>query len=262
MTYPILDSQFLTKAKDSEVWKTIILAIDTITDEAQFEVDPTGISFRSKDQTKEAFLEIFIPKTAFQYYHCPRLLRFGVLANEFLRVVKRFDSHIPLELFVQGRFVVITSKGVSERNYRLNLIESKPMVSPLKEITFDTKLIIKTEMLGAILDDIKVVSPKITLKTNRGKITTTTFDSANDMGSATVTITQTRQDRNVPLLSSTQEISNGTYSVNPISQLLNLIRTFSEFVELEYSHKGPLRLKVLLFESVKIQLYLASQADF
>jgi DNA polymerase III sliding clamp (beta) subunit (PCNA family) len=259
VTYPILDLQFLTKAKDSEVWKTIILAINTITDEAQFEVDPTGISFRSKDQTKETFLEIFIPNNAFQYYHCPSLLRFGILANEFLRVVERFDSHIPLELSVQGRFIVVTSKGKSERNYRLNLIESKPMVSPLKEITFDTKLIIKTEILAAILDDIRVVSPKITLKTNRGKITTTTFDSANDIGSATVTIGQTR---NIPVLSSMLERCNGTYSVNQVSRLLSLIGTFSEFVELEYSNKGPLRLKVILFDSVKIQLYLAPQPDF
>ena len=257
MTFPILDLQFLTTAKNSEVWKTIFLAIETITDEAQFEVDPTGISFRSKDQTKEAFLDIFIPNIVFQYYHCPRLLRFGMLANDFLRVVKRFDSHIPLELLVRGKFVVVTSKEVSERNYMLNLIESKPLVSPLREITFDTKLVIKTEMLAAILDDIKVVSPKITLKTIRGKITTTTFDSANDTGSATVRIRQNQDDRNIRLLSSMLERCNGTYSVNPVSQLLNLIGTSCEFVELEYSNRGPLRLKVLLFDSIKIQLYLA-----
>lgn len=261
MTYPILDLQFLTRAKDSEFWKTIFLAIDTITDQAQFEVDSTGIYFRSKDQTKEAFLDIFIPNNVFQYYHCPRLLRFGLSANDFLKMVKRFDSQIPLELFVQERFFVVTSKGESERSYRLNLLESKPLVPPLREMTFDTKLVIKTEMLAAILDDIKVVSPKTTLKTSRGKITTTTFDSANDTGSATVTISQNHEDRNILLLSSMLERCNGTYSVNSVSQLLNLIGLHCEFVELEYSNKGPMRLKVLLFDAVKIQLYLASQLD-
>ena len=261
MAYPLQNLQFLTNVRTSEVWKTIVSAISTITDEAQFEADPKGIGFRCKDRTKEAFLDIFIPENTFRYYHCPELIRFGILAGDLLRAIKRLYSHDSVELFIQDRFLVIRSKGDSELSYKLNLIESKPPASSLKKMTFDTKLTIKTEMLASILDDIKVLSSRITLKTIHGRTTTTTFDSVNDTGLALVTIGQKYDNPNVQYHSSSLQKCQGSYSVGPMSQLLNLIGGSCEFVELEYSNERPLRLKVQPFECVVVQLYLAPQAE-
>jgi len=261
VTYSIEDIQVLTTVKTSEIWELIFSVIAGITNDAQFEANMTGIAFRSKDQTREAFLDIFIPNAAFQKFHCPRLIRFGVLANQLLSVVRRFSANVPISLFIQDGFLIITSIDSSDRCYKLNLIESIPQVSSLREIAFDTKLIIKTEMLAAILDDIKVLSTKLTLKTIQGNRNTTTFGSMTDRGLAVVTISQEQEDPNIILHSTNLEKCQSTYSIRALSQVLNLIVSCCEYVELEYCNKGPLRLKFLLFDIITIHLVLAPQIE-
>ena len=61
MSQPTELLQFLTIAKSSEIWRSVSSAIMTVTNEAQFEAGPNGIEFRSKDQARKAFIDIFIP---------------------------------------------------------------------------------------------------------------------------------------------------------------------------------------------------------
>jgi hypothetical protein len=261
VTYSIEDVQILTAVKISKIWESILSLIAGITNDAQFEADLTGMTFRSKDQTREAFLDIFIPKAAFQHFYCPRLIRFGILAKDLLSVVGRFNPNNPIQLFIKDRFLVVTSNDSSGRNYKLNLIESKPLVSSLREIAFSTKLIMKTEMLAAILDDIKVLSGKLALNTIHGKRNTTTFGSTSDIGLALVTISQKQEDPNIILHSTNLEKCQSSYSIGTLSQLVNLIVKSCEFVELEYCNEGPLRLKFMLFGNIPIQLFLAPQFE-
>ena len=184
MSQPAELLQFLTIAKSSEIWRSVSSAIMTVTNEAQFEAGPNGIEFRSKDQAREAFIDIFIPGVVFQRFHCPVLLKFGIRINEFSKIIKRINGNFPVEVCIQDRFLVVTTIGTFFCCYKSNLIESRPSVSALEEIAFDTKLVIGTEALASILDDVGVFSEMLTLKTIRRPEIATTFSGVSDRGAA------------------------------------------------------------------------------
>jgi proliferating cell nuclear antigen len=260
MSQPAELLQFLTIAKSSEIWRSVSSAIMTVTNEAQFEAGPNGIEFRSKDQAREAFIDIFIPGVVFQRFHCPVLLKFGIRINEFSKIIKRINGNFPVEVCIQDRFLVVTTIGTFFCCYNSNLIASRPSVPALEEIAFDTKLVIGTEALAAILDDVGVFSEMLTLKTIRRPEIATTFSGVSDRGAAAVvTVSRNNGIANIHQHTSMAESSEGTYPLRLISDLLDSIGAASDCVQLEYSSGGTLRLKFLLLESVTLQLYLAAQ---
>ena len=258
MSQPADLLEFLTIAKSCEIWRSISSAIMTVTNEAQFEAGPKGIEFRSKDPSCEAFIDIDIPSVVFQQFHCPTLLKFGIRISEFSKIIKRIDSKFPVEVCIQDRSIVVTTIGTFFCCYKSNLIESGPSVSALEEIVFDTKLVIGTETLSAILDDVEVFSEKITLKTICKPEIATTFSGVSDRGSAVVTVRRNNGIANIHQHTSMVEHSEGTYSLRLISNLLDSIGAASDYVQLEYSSGGALRLKFLLLDSVTIHLYIAA----
>jgi proliferating cell nuclear antigen len=260
MSQPTELLQFLTIAKSSEIWRSISSAIMTITNEAQFEAGPNGIKFRSKDQAREAFIDVFIPTLVFQQFHCPILLKFGIRIDEFSKIINRVNGNIPVEVRIQDKFLAVTTIGTFFCCYKSNLIESRPSVSALEEIAFDAKLVIGTETLAAILEDVGVFSEKLTLKTIRRPEIATTFSGVSEGGAAAaVTVSRSSRITKIRHHTSMAESTEGTYPLRLISDLVDSIGATSEYVQLEYSSGGPLRLKFLLLESVILQLYLAPQ---
>ncbi|HET7148406.1 MAG TPA: hypothetical protein VFI73_07900 [Candidatus Nitrosopolaris sp.] len=252
--------RFLTIAKSSEIWRAVSSAIMTVTNEAQFEVTPNGVEFRSKDQAHEAFIDIFIPSVVFQQFHCPFVLKFGIRINEFSKIIKRINGNFPVEVCLQDRLLVVTTISSFFCCYKSNLLESRPSVYALKEISFDTKLVIGTQTLAAILEDVGIFSEMLTLKTIRRPEIATTFSGVSDNGAtATVTVSRNNVIADIHHHSSIVENSEGTYPIRIISDLLASIGAVSDLVELEYSSGSTLRLKFLLLESVTVQLYLAAQ---
>ncbi|MGA9153343.1 MAG: hypothetical protein WBZ36_22415 [Candidatus Nitrosopolaris sp.] len=250
------NSEFLAIAKSSDLWRYISAVIMTVTSEGQFEACPKGIEFRSK--SCEAFIDIAIPSAVFQQFYCPTLLKFGLRLPEFSKIIKRVDHNFPIEVCIQDRSIVITTIGAFFSCYKSNLIESSPSVSPVKEIAFDVTLVIRTETLAAILDDIEVFSEDVTLKTTHEPDLVTIFSGISDRGSAAIAATKNNGIANIRQHTSMRERCEGTYSLRLISDLLDSIGAASEYVQLEYSSGGTLRLKFLLLGYVTIHLYVAA----
>ena len=261
MSQPANLVQFLTIAKSCEIWRSISSVITTVTNEAQFEAGPNGIEFRSKDQSRQVYIDIFVPRVVFQQFHCPVLLKFGIRINEFSEIIKRINSSFPVEVCIQDRFLVVTTIDTFFCRYKSNLIESRPSISPLKEMAFDTKLVIGADTLSAILDDVGVFSDMLTLKTILRPEITTIFSGVNDIGAAVVCVSPNNGISNILQHTSKINISEGTYPLWLISGLLNSVAGVSDYVQLEYSSGGTLRLKFLLLDSVTLHFYVAAQAN-
>jgi proliferating cell nuclear antigen len=253
--------QFLTIAKSCEIWRSISAAIMTVTNEAQFEAGPRGIEFRSKDRSREVYIDIFVPRVVFQQFHCPVLLKFGIRINEFSKIIKRVGCSVPVEVCIQDRFLVVTTIDTFFCRYKSNLIESRPSISALEEMAFDTKLVIGTKTLSAILDDVGVFSDMLNLKTILKPDIATIFSGVNDMGAAVVAVSRNNGIASIRQHTSKVNISEGTYSLGLISGLLNSIGEASNYVQLEYSSGGTLRLKFLLLGSVTLNFYVAAQVN-
>ena len=73
----IEELQFLAVTKNADVWKSISSSIMAIVDQAYFEADLEGLTFRSMDPSHIALIDISWPASAFEKYECPSTLKFG-----------------------------------------------------------------------------------------------------------------------------------------------------------------------------------------
>lgn len=258
MSRPTRPLQFRTVAKSAAIWKSVTSAVTTVTDGGQFQAGPEGIHFSSKDHSHEIFIEVDIPNTAFQEYLCPSLLQFGIRLNELSQIMKRADNNTPIEISIQDAYLIVDADSC---RYRLNLPESSTLFSRLSGVSFDTKLIIRKKTLADILHDVRVFSDKVGLRTILIPEIETSFSAITGIGSAIVTISGDSCASDNPLQMSRTERSEATYSLGLISNLLDSIYCNNDYVQLEYSSGSTLRLKFLLENSVRLQIYVAAQID-
>ncbi|MDQ3868712.1 MAG: hypothetical protein M3250_04035, partial [Thermoproteota archaeon] len=157
-------------------------------------------------------------------------------------------------------------------NYKMRLIESTGNVSsPLPQMTFNSKIIIGIAALDKILNDVGVISEKITIDTSSNSVsnnkTTAIFSGNSDRGEARIIMQSDNDDKNK--VESLQEItakenSKSTYNIDFISKIIRAIgnQSSSNLVTIEYSSNKPLRLEFLLLSGmVRIQFYLAPRVQ-
>lgn len=270
----ISELQFFTITKNSDIWNSVSSAIMTIIDEALFDAGPEGITFRSMDPSHIALVDINWPSSAFEQYHCSSTMKFGVRIDEFSKIIKRANPNDSIEIGIQDNnsLNVKTSGRGYLRNYKMRLIESTGNVSsPLPQMTFNSKIIIGIAALDKILNDVGVISDKITIDTSSNSIsnnkTTAIFSGNSDRGEARIIMQRDNDDKNK--VESLQEItakenSKSTYNIDFISKIIRAIgnQSSSNLVTIEYSSNKPLRLEFLLLSGmVRIQFYLAPRVQ-
>jgi hypothetical protein len=253
---PIKLLQFQTVAKSAAVWKSVISAITTVADGGQFQAGPGGIRFSGKDHSHETFIDVDIPNAAFQQYHCPSPLQFGIRLSELSQIMKRADNNAPIEISIHQTSLIVNT---SSCHYKLNLPESSTLISRLSGQNFDTKLLIRRKTFADILHDVRVFSDRVSLKTILLPEIVTSFSSTTDRGSAIVTIAGDASAPDVPHQMSRTERSEATYSLGLVSNLLDSICWNNDYIHLEYSSGSTLMLKFLLENSVRLQIYVAPQ---
>ena len=270
----ISELQFFTITKNSDIWNSVSSAIMTIIDEALFDAGPEGITFRSMDPSHIALIDINWPSSAFEQYHCSSTMKFGVRIDEFSKIIKRTNANDSIEIGIQDNssLNVKTSGSGYLRNYKMRLIESTGNVSsPLPQMTFNSKIIIGIAALDKILNDVGVISEKITIDTSSNSTsnnkTTAIFSGNSDRGEARIIMQSDNDDKNK--VESLQEItakenSKSTYNIDFISKIIRAIgnQSSSNLVTIEYSSNKPLRLEfILLSGMVRIQFYLAPRVQ-
>lgn len=95
------ESQFSSITKSPEMWKSISSTIMTIVEKAHFEDSPEGVTFRSMDPSHIALIDINGPSSAFEKFHCPSVIKFGIRIDDFSKVIKRAGTNDSIEVNVQ-----------------------------------------------------------------------------------------------------------------------------------------------------------------
>ena len=269
----ISELHFFTITKTSEIWKSISSAIMTIIDEALFDAGPQGITFRSMDPSHIALIDINWPSSGFEKYHCDSSIKFGVRIDEFAKIIKRANANDSIEIGVvldnSSLNIKTQSDGGYLRNYKMRLTESTGKISPLPQMTFDSKIVIGIATLDKILNDIGAISEKIIIDTSSGGISTNKktviFSGDSDRGEARVTMDVNDENKSkAEFLEeiAVKETSKSTYNIDFISKIIRAIgHQSSNLVTIEYSSNKPLRLEFLLSGIVKLQFYLAPRVQ-
>jgi proliferating cell nuclear antigen len=119
-------------------------------------------------------IDINWPSSAFGKYHCDSTIKFGVRIDEFSKLIKRANANDAIEIGIQDNSLLkikTMAGGGYLRNYRMRVIESTGNSSPLPQMTFDSKIVIGIATLNKILNDVGVISEKITIDTNSNSST-------------------------------------------------------------------------------------------
>lgn len=87
------DSEFSVLSASPSIWKVIATSIQTLSEDAMFEVDADGIRTRAMDPSHVALLDVRFPPGSFQNYHCVRPAKFTVHLEDFTKIVKRAERN-------------------------------------------------------------------------------------------------------------------------------------------------------------------------
>jgi proliferating cell nuclear antigen len=247
---------FEAKTKSPEEWKIVNSAISTLVDEATFEATSEGISFRGMDPSHVALIDIFWPNTAFESYKCDSELKFGVRISEFSKLIKRTDKKDELEVSIIDEDVLrIKTMGSYKREYKMRLIESTTVSTPLPKLSFNSKLLLSLSSFDKILSDIEVVSEYVEIESYPDRIE---FVGQSDTGEAVVTMepnSEGLEEINV------KEESKATYSLDYLLKIVKSVSSVGVSAAIEYSTKMPIRLEFRIANIGRIHFYLAPRVQ-
>jgi proliferating cell nuclear antigen len=237
---------FSATLKATKEFKSCLSAIQSIIEDATFNVNSEGINCRGIEPSNVCFMAIDLPKEKFIKFECDAETKFTVRTNEFLEIVKRAknDEEITLEMNDKTNALQIYIGG--KRHYVIPLLVMEKE-SPKPNFKLQSKISLKFEDFVDYVKDIKVVSDNFIVQTDGSKLK---LSGKGDKGNADVDVDG--------IVTQIEEGDlKGEYS---LEYLFNTIRTISggfDNMILEHGHNLPLK---LTFDSDNIGSLIYVQA--
>jgi proliferating cell nuclear antigen len=248
---------FMARTSSASEWRAVAAAVKTLVEEATFDANPEGITFRAMDPSHVALVDLSWPVAAWAAYECDRPFKFSVRVEDLTKLVSRAETKDAVEI-TSGEDDSITIKFSNgyKREFNIHLIESTAASAPLPKLEFDTKATLTKTILDKILGDISVVSDQVTINAGKDKLT---FSGKSDVGRAEISLA--KNDADVLELQSNVE-SKATYSIDYVSGIIKALGGVADTVQLEYSSKKPLRLEMRLNDlGAKLFYFLAPRVS-
>lgn len=228
---------FSAKTANSTEWKAIAAAVKTLVEEATFEGNSEGLSFRAMDPSHVALVDLSWPRKSFESYQCDKPYRFSLRVEDLVKLVGRAETKDSLEISsTDEQAIMLRLSNGYDREFTIHLIESAGGSAPLPKIEFGTKAIVTKTILEKILGDVATVADQITMEASVDKLT---FSGRSDVGKAEISLTKSDQDI-LELQSSATD--KATYSVDFLSSISKALGSVADKVQIEFSTKKPVRL--------------------
>ena len=267
---------FLARTQSPNQWKAVTASIQTLVEEATFDVTPDGITFRAMDPSHVALVDLFWPSADFQKFSCDKSDKFTVRMEDFVKLIRRAESKDSVEISREGQesLGVKISNGY-KREFELHLIESSQSTTPLPKLSYESKFAITEPAFDRVLNDVSAISNHITIETAKDRVV---FSGKGDTGKAVVVLEKQQQDSSSSSSSSSaskggsgsdlldlsaEKESKSTYSIEYLLKITKAAGSASDSITFQYSTKMPLRMEFLLGENSKghIHFYLAPRVQ-
>jgi proliferating cell nuclear antigen len=231
----------------------VAAAVKTLVEEATFDANSEGITFRAMDPSHVALVDLSWPVAAWAAFECDRPFKFSVRVEDLVKLIARAETKDSIEISSgEDDSISVKFSNGYKREFNIHLIESTTASAPLPKLEFDTKATVTKTVLEKVLGDISVVSDQVTIIATRDKIN---FSGKSDVGKAEISLA--KNDPDVLELQSNAE-SKATYSIDYVSGILKALGGVADTVQLEYSSKKPLRLELKLNDQgAKMYYFLA-----
>lgn len=249
----------------SAEWKAIAAAVKTLVEEATFEANSEGLTFRAMDPSHVALVDLTLPNSSFASYECSKPFKFSLRVEDLVKTMNRSDSHDSVlltdadpdakeEAANEGIWVVF--QNGYRRKFNIHLIESTAGAAPLPKLEYKTRASLTMKILEKVLADINVVSDQVTIQATAEKLQ---FTGKSDVGTAHINLA--KNDADVLELHAEEE-SKATYSVEYLNSILRALSGTADTVQIEFSTKKPIRSEMALnSQGAKLAHFLAPRVQ-
>ena len=220
---------FKAVLSDSNILKTSFDAISSIVDEVQMQADTEGLRLDALDRSHITFVHLELKSSIFDIYSNDEPLQINVDTEELMKVLKRGRSDDMVELTVDEGNLIITFEGEARRTFKIRLIdiEYEPPTPP--ELEFPTEFEIPFNLLKSSIQDIDIVSDKISLIIDQDKFTAS---AEGEFGDAKIEYLHGEK---------IEENVKSVFSLEKIKEMLKADK-FSESAVLKLGNDMPLNL--------------------
>jgi len=252
---------FIARSQTPSEWKAVTASIQTLVEEATFDVSPDGITFRAMDPSHVALVDLFWPSEDFQKFSCDKSDRFTVRMEDFAKLIRRAESKDSIEISRSGSdsLSLKLSNGY-KREFELHLIESSQNNTPLPKLNFDANFVTTEPAFDRVLNDVSAISNHISIDADKDKVL---FSGKGDTGKASVVLERAEGGKGDLVNLSAEKEAKSTYSIEYLLKITKAAGSASDTIKFEYSSKMPLRMEFKLGENSKgkIQFYLAPRVQ-
>ncbi len=248
---------FLAKMSSSAEWKAIAAAVKTLVEEATFEANTDGVTFRAMDPSHVALVDLALPNSSWQAYQCDKPFKFSVRVEDLVKLIGRADPKDSIEIKeTEEDAISVTFQNGYKREFTIHLIESTAGAAPLPKLEFQTKAVLTMKILEKVLADINVVSDQVTIQASTDKLS---FSGKSDVGKASIALA--KNDADVLDLKVGEE-SKATYSIEYLNSILKAMSGVADTVQIEFSTKKPIRTEMVLSsQGAKLAHFLAPRVS-
>jgi proliferating cell nuclear antigen len=255
------NSEFSISSSTPAIWKMIASAVQTLSEDATFEVDADGVRTRAMDPSHVAMLDVKFPSSAFEKFRCLKPTKFTVHVEDFSKIVKRSESKETFEISrseTKSLSVKIGS-GHYRKEFELHLLDDELKSSPLPKLTFTTRFAMGLDAFFQILTDISAISSHVSVAVS--KTGSVILSGKGDSGKAEISLGKGDGALLQEIeLENVSEETRAVYNLEYLIKIVKAVSAFSDFVRFEYSTKMPLRLEFQSLERKSagpVQFYLA-----
>lgn len=237
-------------------WRSSLIAIGDMGDDAMFICNNEGITFRGMDPSHVALLEVHFPKSSFLELDCEASF-FGVNVTDFMNIMTTAGDGDLVELNIKGKeSMKIKVDGSLKMEFNLRLIERSEVNIPMPRIEVGTKISLAPNMFAKILGNIERVSAHLMMNSLENGIE---FSGKGDTGDARINL----EKGNVNLtLHEIIEESISTYDIVLMAKIIRSIGKTCTTVNMEYGNQTPVKMLFEMPSLAKAEYYLAPRIEY
>jgi len=237
-------------------WRSSLIAIGDIGDDAMFICSDEGITFRGMDPSHVALLEVHFPKSSFLEFECQPSF-FGVNVRDFMNIITTTGDGDLVELSIKGKdSMKIKVEGSLKMEFNLRLIERSEVNIPMPRIDVKSKISLAPNLFAKILGNIERVSELVMMNSLENGIE---FSGKGDIGDARINLEKGSTD--LPLHNITEE-SISAYDIRLMIKIIKSIGKTCKVVNMEYGNKTPVKMLFEMPSMAKANYYLAPRIEY
>lgn len=248
---------FLAKTASSNEWKAVAASVKTLVEEATFEANTEGLTFRAMDPSHVALVDLLIPNVSFEKYEVDKPFKFSLRVEDLVKLIGRSDNKDSVEISsTEEDAIAVKFVNGYKREFTIHLIEASGGPAPLPKLEFDTKVTLTKSILEKLLSDISVVSDQVMIQATKDKLT---FSGKSDIGKASIVLE--KNDADVLEVQVGAE-SKATYSIDYLANIIRAAGSASDTLVCNFSTKKPILLEFKLNDQgARIHFYLAPRVS-